>query len=62
MKKVIESPFAEGNATLVNEAKEIKFRGSKQTVTSSYYKCDITGEEFTTTEQDESWITQLYNK
>lgn len=62
MKKVIESPFAEGNATLVNEAKEIKFNGSKYTVTSYYYKCDITSEEFTTTEQDESWITQLYNK
>lgn len=62
MKKVIESPFADGNATLVYETKEVEFRGSKYTVTSCYYKCDITGEEFTTTEQDELWITQIHNQ
>ncbi len=60
--KVIESPFADGNATLVYETKEVEFRGSKYTVTSCYYKCDITGEEFTTTEQDELWITQIHNQ
>lgn len=62
MKKVIESPFAEGNATLANETNKIEFNGSKYTVTSYYYKCDITGKEFTTTEQDELWSNQLYNE
>ena len=62
MKETIESPFAEGYATLINETKEIESNGSKYTVKSYYYRCDITGKEFTTTEQDELWISQLYNQ
>lgn len=61
MKKVIESPFTEGDATLIDKTKEIEFKGAKHVVTSSYYKCNITGKEFTSTEQDELWIIQLYN-
>lgn len=55
MAKIIESPFADGYATLFEETKTVDIKGLKCTITSSFYKCNITGEEFTTTEQDEVW-------
>lgn len=51
-----------GTATLMSDTKTMEFRGEKYVATSFYYKCDITGEEFTTSEQDELFTNQLYNQ
>lgn len=58
----MKSPFTGGTATLHTENMEITFRKESFTVVSQFYKCDDTGEEFTTTEQDELTINQAYNQ
>lgn len=58
----MKSPFTGGTATLHTENMEITFRKEKFIVVSQFYKCDDTGEEFTTTEQDELTINQAYSQ
>ncbi len=60
--KQIKSPFTGGNATLKTENMEITFRKEVFNVISQYYVCDDTGEEFTTSEQDDLTINQAYNQ
>ena len=58
----MKSPFAHGEAILQFEKKELEFRKDVFTVTQFYYKCNDTGEEFTTDELDQININQLYNQ
>lgn len=58
----MKSPFTGGTATLHTGNMEITFRKEQFTVVAQFYKCDDTGEEFTTTEQDELTINQAYNQ
>lgn len=58
----MKSPFTGGTVSLHTENMEIAFRKEKFTVIGQYYKCEDTGEEFTTTEQDELALNQAYNQ
>lgn len=58
----MKSPFTGGTVSLHTENMEITFRKEIFTVVSQYYKCDDTGEEFTTAEQDGLAINQAYNQ
>lgn len=56
------SPFTGGTVTQFTENMKITFRKESFTVVAQFYECDDTGEEFTTTEQDELTINQAYNQ
>lgn len=58
----MKSPFTDGEATLQHEKKELEFRKDTFTIIQFYYKCDDTGEEFTTDELDQINVNQLYNQ
>jgi putative zinc finger/helix-turn-helix YgiT family protein len=58
----MKSPFTDGEATVQHEKKELEFRKDVFTVTQFYYKCNDTGEEFTTDELDQVNVNQLYNQ
>ena len=58
----MKRPFTGGTVKLYTEKMEITFRKEQFTVIAQYYTCDDTGEEFTTTEQDELTINQAYNQ
>lgn len=58
----MKSPITGGNATLKRELAELVFRNDKYDYIYSYYVCDDTGQEFTTTELDEVNIGQVYNQ
>ena len=62
MKKRIESPFAEGFATLKKELKTRQFRKENFQLMEHYYVCEVTKEEFTTTEIDDFNVDQIYNQ
>lgn len=61
MKRIIKSPYGSGNAVLKYEIKEEVFRKETFEVYSFYYKCQKTGNEFTTTEAGDINIIQLIN-
>lgn len=58
----MKSPFTDGEATLQYEKKELEFRKDVFTVIQFYYKCNDTGEEFTTDDLDQINVNQLYNQ
>lgn len=58
----MKSPFTNGEVTLHTEKRVLEFRKDKFEVVCPYYKCVDTGEEFTTTEQDEMSVNQAYNQ
>lgn len=58
----MKSPFTDGETTLQNEKKELEFRKDLFTVIQFFYKCNDTGEEFTTDELDQINVNQLYNQ
>lgn len=58
----IKSPFTGGKVFEVKDVEEKTFRGGKYMVNVRYYQCEDTGEQFTTTEQDSEWTTELYNQ
>lgn len=59
---IMKSPFTDGEATLHYEKKNIEFRKDMFSAIQFYYKCNDTGEEFTTTDLDEINISQVYNQ
>lgn len=58
----MKSPFADGEATLRYEKKELEFRKDQFLIFQFYYKCDETKEEFTTDALDQINVNQLYNQ
>jgi putative zinc finger/helix-turn-helix YgiT family protein len=58
----MKSPFTDGEATLQHEKKELEFRKDAFNVNQFYYRCNDTGEEFTTDELDQINVNQLYNQ
>ena len=58
----IESPFTGGKVYEVHDVEEKTFRGEKYAVNVRYYLCEDTGEQFTTTEQDNLWTGELYDQ
>ena len=62
MKKKIDSPFCDGTATLIKRKRKIPFRKDEFEVNEFYYKCEHTGEEFSTEETGDVTLNQLYNQ
>ena len=62
MKKVIECPYCEGQATLQKQSKELMYRKELYKVIEHFYKCNNCKEEFTTTETDTITILQAHNQ
>lgn len=58
----VSSPFTGGRVFLVEDIEEQEFRKEKYGVHVRYYVCEDTGEQFTTTEQDEMAFNELYNQ
>lgn len=61
MKKIIESPYANGKAELKYEISNETFRKEIFKVRKYFYKCKKTGKEFTTSEAGDLNIIQLFN-
>lgn len=57
---VVTSPFTGGKVREVFRQETMSFRGENYIVHSKYYVCEDTGQEFTTTEQDDSTLNDLY--
>lgn len=62
MKNLIDSPYGDGKAVLESVVKEEEFRKEKFTVYEYFYKCEITGNEFTTPEIGDINMLQIYNQ
>ena len=66
MKKTIakgmESPITGGAVFLVEDVETHEFRKEKYEVHARYYVCKDTGEKFTSEEQDELLLNELYNQ
>lgn len=58
----MKSPITGKEMTLVTEKRILDFRKETFQVVFHYYKCDDSGEQFTTTNMDEVNLNQLYNK
>ena len=58
----MESPITGGKVKEVCDVEEKTFRKERYSVHVRYYICDDSGEEFTTTEQDELFTNELYNQ
>ena len=58
----MKSPFADCEATLMEETRELKFRGETYSYLHHFYRCDKTGIDFTTTELDDESIGQVYSQ
>lgn len=56
------SPFTKGQVYLVEDTEKQTFRGEEYIVHARYYECKDTGEKFTSEEQDEQLIRELYNQ
>ena len=58
----MRSPFADCEATLMCEEKKVEFRKETFSYIESFYRCNITGLDFTTTELDDANIAQVYEQ
>ena len=58
----MKSPFADCNATLMEEIREVKYRGEMYSYVHHFYRCDKTGIDFTTTELDDESVGQVYSQ
>lgn len=56
----VKSPFTGGRVKEVIDVEEREFRKEKYLVHVRYYVCEDTGEQFTTTEQDDLFCNDLY--
>lgn len=54
-----KSPFTGGNIKLITENRDFMYKGELITIPYSYYLCEDTKEQFTTTELDERNMQRL---
>lgn len=57
----MDSPFCDGKATLIERKTIIPYRKEKFEITRQFYRCDQTGLEFSTEEQDKETVKQIYD-
>ena len=62
MEQTIDSPYSDGKAVLSYNIKEEDYRKEIFTIYEFYYKCEITGNEFTTPEIGDINMFQIYNQ
>ena len=60
--EIIESPFCDGVAHLQRKSGTHTFRKETYDIVEHYYRCEVTGEEFTTDEIDQINLNQVYNQ
>lgn len=58
----MKSPITGKEMTLVTEKRDLDFRKERFQIVFHYYKCQDSGEQFTTTSMDEVNLNQLYNQ
>ena len=58
----MKSPITGKEMTLTRERRPMDFRKETFEVVFHFYRCEDTGEQFTTTEQDEVNMNQVYNQ
>ena len=58
----MKSPITGKEMTLVTEKRNMYFRKERFQIVFHYYKCEESGEQFTTTSMDEINLNQLYIK
>lgn len=58
----MKSPITGKEMTLTKERRSLSFRREKFEIVLHYYKCEDSGEQFTTTSLDELNMNQLYNQ
>lgn len=58
----MKSPITGKEMTLVTEKRTMDFRKERFQIVFHYYKCQESGEQFTTTSMDEVNLNQLYNQ
>lgn len=58
----MNSPYSGRQALIKVESKELVFRNETYSYMAQYYEDPVTHDRFTTTEQDESNINQVYNQ
>lgn len=58
----MKSPITGKEMTLVTEKRAMDFRKERFQIVFHYYKCEESGERFTTTRMDEINLNQLYNQ
>ena len=57
----MDSPFCDGKATLIEKKTIIPYRKENFEIIRQLYRCDQTGIEFSTEEQDEEAVKQIYD-
>lgn len=62
MKTVLNSPFDNGEAHLLHEPETCQFRNEQYSYEHFFYRCEQSGEEFTTAEVDDLNTRQVYNQ
>lgn len=58
----MESPFCDGKAYLIKKSTVIPYRKENFEITRSLYRCEQTGLEFSTEEQDKEAVFQVYEQ
>lgn len=58
----MKSPMTGKDMKLTKESRSMDFRKEKMEIVFHYYKCEDSGEQFTTTELDEVNMNQVYNQ
>ena len=58
----LSSPFTGGRVIEVSDIEQKEFRKEKYSVHVRYYRCEDTGEQYTTGDQDELFCNDLYNQ
>ncbi len=62
MNNRIECPYCDGHALLQIQPRDPTYRKEVFKVAEHFYKCEICGEDFTTTETDTITLTQVHNQ
>jgi len=58
----MKSPLTGKEMKLMSEPSTLDYKGKTYDVTHHYYLCELTNEQFTTTELDEQNLDELYKQ
>ena len=58
----MKSPLSGKEMKLMSEPSTLDYKGKTYNVTHHYYLCELTNEQFTTTELDEQNLDELYKQ
>jgi hypothetical protein len=58
----MKSPLTGKEMKLMSEPSTLDYKGKTYNVTHHYYLCELTNEQFTTTELDEKNLDELYKQ